>query len=678
MIFGPGSDASLQLLASLKPAVGDGLYGALKTIGFASPPALQSIDALRVKASVFGHNAPLKPIVSSQGVVLGTFEWPLNSGIVEVVVADGTQARITITREGTATSQNVDLNTVTGTSSIVVGSDHVDVSVLSAGEFGFDGGTFACKELQTTLSVRSYAASVDPPFFSEALVVDQPVAAASGARAAQAERRAISTRVREELPLPLSAAQQKILTLDAEYDQILPGSQIILRRPAKSPAVSVHQVAAVDTVSVAGYGLTGRVTRLTLSDAWLDASDLALSDIRDTSVYAATDPLDLADESIDPAEEPVAGDRIDLDRLYDGLQSGRWLIVHGERLDIPGATGVTGTELVMLADVELALDATLPGDLLHTRLLLAHPLAYVYKRNTVVIYGNVAHATHGETRHEVLGSGDGSIPGQRFTLAQSPLTFTSASNPAGVDSTLNVRVNEVLWHETESMAALRRTDRKFMTSTDDKDKTTIIFGNGEHGARLPTGQENVRALYRTGIGKPGNVGALRISLLATKPLGVKSVVNPLAATGGADRESRDSGRRNAPLGVRALDRLVSVEDYADFARTFAGIGKAAARRLSDGRQQVVHVTVAGVDDIPIAPTSDLFHNLRQALRLFGDPFEPVRLAIRELVELLISARVRLRPDYAWEYVEPHIRRALLDGLGFDRREIGQAVELSEV
>ena len=63
----------------------------------------------------------------------------------------------------------------------------------------------------------------------------------------------------------------------------------------------------------------------------------------------------------------------------------------------------------------------------------------------------------------------------------------------------------------------------------------------------------------------------------------------------------------------SLDRLVSVQDYADFTRTFAGIGKADARRLSDGRRQLVHVTIAGADDIPIDPTSDLYRNLLIAL-----------------------------------------------------------------
>jgi hypothetical protein len=58
----------------------------------------------------------------------------------------------------------------------------------------------------------------------------------------------------------------------------------------------------------------------------------------------------------------------------------------------------------------------LPGDTLHTTLIFVEPLAYTYKRDTVTINANVAKASHGETRKEVLGSGDGSKALQQFTL----------------------------------------------------------------------------------------------------------------------------------------------------------------------------------------------------------------------------------------------------------------------
>ena len=58
------------------------------------------------------------------------------------------------------------------------------------------------------------------------------------------------------------------------------------------------------------------------------------------------------------------------------------------------------------------------------------------------IADNVAAATHGETRREVLSSGEGSRPFQRFALAQSPLAYVPAANAAGsATSTITLAVS---------------------------------------------------------------------------------------------------------------------------------------------------------------------------------------------------------------------------------------------
>jgi predicted phage baseplate assembly protein len=416
----------------------------------------------------------------------------------------------------------------------------------------------------------------------------------------------------------------------------------------------------------------------------LEAPGEPFATVRATRVHAGSERLELADE---PMTSDIAGDGVELNDVYQDLEPGRWAIVAGERTDVRDASGapvsgVKAAELVMLAAViqsqrTNANGVPLPGEAIHTFLTFAKPLAYTYARPTVKIYGNVVRATHGETRQETLGGGDASRPLQTFTLKQPPLTYVSAPTVSGVASTLEVRVNDVRWREAESLAELTPTDRKFISRTDDDAKTTIVFGTGERGARLPTGQENVKAVYRNGIGKPGNVKAGQISLLNTRPLGVKEVINPIRASGGADRESRDQARRNAPLAVMALDRLVSTVDYADFARTFGGVGKAAATRITDGRRQIVGVTIAGADDVPIEPTSDLFRNLVDALRRFGDPHVPIRLQVRERLALVISANVRIGPDYLWEAVEPRLRTAMLGAFSFDKVELGGDLLLAD-
>lgn len=478
------------------------------------------------------------------------------------------------------------------------------------------------------------------------------------------------------------------LYLDSDYD-IAPDSMAVIEETDKTKKTNkTIIVKAADKLvhrSLVAYGLSGKTVQVDLPAGaeWIAKKNEPFSTVRNTRVFAGSEKLELAEE---PVTDEVAGSELELGDLYAALEAGRWLIVSGERSDIKAGSdvvaGVKAAELVMIAAVQqkvklLEGDAPLAGDRIHTFITLAKPLAYKYKRDTVTIYGNVIRATHGEARHEVLGSGDATKVFQQFTLKQPPLTYLSAPTVSGVESTLEVRVNDVKWHEVDGLVALGPSDRKFIARTDDEAETTVVFGNGVQGARLPTGQENVKATYRNGIGKPGNVKAGQITLLTTRPLGVKDVTNPIRASGGADKESRDSARKNAPLAVMALDRLVSTQDYADFARTFAGIGKAAAKRVTDGRRQVVQVTIAGVDDIPIETTSDLYRNLYDALHRFGDPYLPIHLVMRERLALVMSANVRIHPDYLWELVEPKIRAALLDAFGFEKVELGEDLLLAE-
>src|SRR5262249_24212656 len=159
---------------------------------------------------------------------------------------------------------------------------------------------------------------------------------------------------------------------------------------------------------------------------------------------------------------------------------------------------------------------------------------------------------------------------------------------------------------------------------------------------------------------------------------VKGVTNPLRASGGADKDPLDRIKENAPLTVTALDRLVSVADYAEFAQTFAGIGKASSVALTDGHRRLVHVTIAGIDGIPIDATSDLYLNLRSALRLLGYPYQPMQLDIRFAKFLVLEAGVKINPDYQWETVAPNLTSALQDAFSFERRKLGQNAYLSEV
>jgi predicted phage baseplate assembly protein len=767
--YSAASDLGPRLLTTLVPSLRDTLYTAYANAPLSAAPIPSAdVQAMRVKAAPFGHNAPQELVFNDDNVPVERREWPLaefetrltvklsaTSGDHTVLQAFGEEAHpdaqpptlppleldLTIADGSGAKTLRValgDLERVMPARDQLYGRlfepiKGVTVLVLAyyvssnnsgyilqsiAAVFASGGGHFALSH-EGIGALLSSGVPLRAAFFTREARVEGAQGATLTVGAADRQGSLGDTRVSDgtadgvilsaptrtsghvtvelaaqgagisvdlhDRQLPTDGAL--LLSLDATYDRIAAGSWVVLHRPGSDPRV--FRVQRVQSVSRVDYGISARVTQLVLDKPWLATTDTSLAVVRDVTAHAQS-------EALAPAEEPilddVAGDTIELDGLYDGLEAGRSLVVTGERSDIKTddqrVEGVPGSELVMLAGVDHTLRTVhsaalghpieLPGDTLHTTLILSTPLAFRYRRKTLAVNANVVVATHGQTRKEVLGGGDGSQPFQRFTLKQPPLTHVAAPTADGVASTLEVRVNDIRWQERVSLLGLDADTRAYQTSADDDNKTSVIFGDGHRGARPPTGVENVTAVYRSGIGKGGNVAAKQISLLTSRPLGVKEVINPQRASGGADPESRDAARRNVPLASLALDRLVSVDDYASFTRRFAGIGKAASARLSDGRREVVHITIAGVDDAPIDRGSELHRNMLRTLASLGDPSLPIQVALREAIFVVISARIQVHPDHLWENVEPKIRAALLDTFGFDARDLGQDLLLSEV
>lgn len=712
--FTPGSDLGAQLLSALDPRVADGMYAAWRRAAPAATALLRDLQVMRVTAAPFGATAPLKPVQDERGRVVRQTDWPLTGGALTTMrVVFDTAGRVPVGAEfqhiETGASVQVSENLPAektfplgpGRISLMTRSaqDH-DLSWLSRRPADSQEPGVTARLMsglpERTLFVsrpgddgRVHVAVHNGEPLERFLAPGEHQQIRHGAYEVTLRYTVGSEPANVEIGIATvpEQANRHVVALDSVYDGITVGSWVAIERPRKGAGAPdgipgdqklkfvTSRVTAVRTAAYTNYGITGRGTELTLAEPWLDEHDVLLSAIRDATVHAGGEALRPADE---PLGEDVHGNEIELAELYDGLRPGRHLVVSGERTDIPETAGVRGTELVVIAAVEQQLDPRLPGDHVHTKLTLTTDLAFRYRRDTLRIQGNVVPATHGESRDEPIGSGDAGRTNQTFTLWQSPLTWLPAGNPLGATPTLEVRVDGLVWHEVDSLAGRGPRERVYVSGTAGDGRTTVTFGDGVHGARLPTGHENVRARYRFGTGRAANVGADRITQAITRPLGVTAVTNPQPATGGAEGDGPGLTRRTIPLAVSALDRLVSLTDYEDFARSRAGIGRAAAREIFDGRRRILHVTVAGVDDIAIADDSEVLRALRSSLAEYGDSRLPVRVEVRELVLLLLAAKVKVAPDHTWTVVEPRLRQALLTRFGSGRRELGSPARLSEV
>ncbi|KQC15329.1 MAG: hypothetical protein APR56_01825, partial [Methanosaeta sp. SDB] len=317
-----------------------------------------------------------------------------------------------------------------------------------------------------------------------------------------------------------------------------------------------------------------------------------------------------------------------------------------------------------------------------TLLLLKEAMESCYDPATFAVRANVARATHGETSTEVMGSGDGSKSNQRFELGKPDLTYVSAPTSSGTKSTLEVRVNGVLWNELASLYGTDERSQSYVVRIDDDALATVIFGDGKSGARLPTGDENVAATYRSGIGPDGEVAAESLTILQSRPVGISEVTNPLGASGSAAPEKLSDARYNAPLTVLTLDRIVSLRDFEHLVRSFAGIGKAQAVSIPMGQSKVVHITIGSSSGKEVDEGSELYKNLVKAIDAMRDPVARVRERVFvdsfKLQTFSLEAGVLINPRLVAEEVLDRIKAELRRTFSFENRNFGQFVTAAEV
>jgi baseplate J-like protein len=276
---------------------------------------------------------------------------------------------------------------------------------------------------------------------------------------------------------------------------------------------------------------------------------------------------------------------------------------------------------------------------------------------------------------EPVGTSSGEA-NQVFRLKQRPVIL-----PRDADSQEGIRV-EVdpggaaggfeRWEKRGTLLYSLSKDPHFVVRVEESDEAQIVFGDGLYGHVPPQGSA-IRATYLVGGGEIGNVGPDTITVVKSGVNVPVTVTNPAPASGGADRESIDHARRNAPKVYRSLDRAVTAQDYAALAQNHPGVARAAAVAPSWNYVDLYVVASGGLT---------LTDDLRARLLRY---FESRRMlttivAVREPVFVSLNLRVEIgaEPTSYRLDVRRRTEEALRAIFEIDRIDFGQTFYLSKI
>lgn len=464
------------------------------------------------------------------------------------------------------------------------------------------------------------------------------------------------------------------IDLDTVVPGVVPGSWVVLRPgdAADPAAAGIYRVLRTSAVQRRDFSLAAIVTRIEIEDRQ-PVPPLATFDLRQTRAWVQSELLPLRPRIVKDMPKALRGLR---DELIALDEPARKLIVVGRKPRRAADPPAENVGLTVLAS-ELAEALVRPGMVEATDVItLRRPVSgldLVLDSETLQVFGNVVEAMEGATvANEVLGSGDATQSNQSFVLSQ-PLTFRRT--PVGPEAALAVEVQRQSWKQVEMLRTESGDSRSYRLRLDHEGRATLTFGDGESGARLPSGNDNVLATYRTGMSYR-SVPANGLSLLANRPLGLDTVINPLPTVPGARAERPEEIRQSAPRQVRTLQRIVSLRDYEDFSQQFPGIAKAGAWNLPVAGSPAVQITVAGPNGTAI--DEELAAQLREAIDASRAHPLPVYIQSYRPVPVAVTAGVQIDPRFQWADVTDRIEAALQARFGFEESRFGGVVSAAAV
>jgi hypothetical protein len=265
--------------------------------------------------------------------------------------------------------------------------------------------------------------------------------------------------------------------------------------------------------------------------------------------------------------------------------------------------------------------------------------------------------------------------------------YTLAENPV-IDGTVVVKVTAspdgtyVVWTPVNNLLDYGPSDNVYETSLDTYGGVTVLFGDNISGRIPPTGAV-ITADYKTGGGADSNVAQGSIDEMidptpvyaaGLAPTDTFTVNNPNPASGGADPESTDSIRANAPLALKTTSGAITMSDYEALALQVPTIAKANATAVVYTNVILYVAPSAGA----VAPTSAQLAAVSAAFVGKTIPGVVVTPTAPTYTRIDVTVSAVAEAQYARTSVNYAVNAAITDWLAFDNVDFAQRVNLADL
>ena len=258
------------------------------------------------------------------------------------------------------------------------------------------------------------------------------------------------------------------------------------------------------------------------------------------------------------------------------------------------------------------------------------------------------------------------------------------------------------WQEVPHIMDYGPNDPVYSVVTDASNYVYVTFGDGVSGT-IPTLNAVLKAKYLVGGGAGGNISTNLVNEITYVPNLNESELAALSATlevtnttvgvGGASPEGIESIKLNAPKALTALNRAVSLNDYAALALQVSGSGKAKAvadiwssvtvyvspQRNEDSIDQFPGYSANPDDGGVLLPEwTTLQSNIEEFLVNKTQLGVTVTVSPPTYVPVSVDVFYTKQTQYTESAIETAITKAILDRFSYNNASFNQIIHPEEI